>query len=119
MGRRADGELEMEILQILWECDGPLQTADVQERLSGHLAYTSVATVLSRLTTKGLVNKEQVGRSFAYVAAITRQDWYAARMLAVLHETPDHRSLLAGFVDRLSKKDREALRTFLSGGDKK
>jgi predicted transcriptional regulator len=34
-------------------------------------------------------------------------------MLKLLKETPDHQTLLAGFVSKLSKKDREALRAML------
>ena len=52
MSKRADGELELEVLHILWGSEQPLHIGEVQELLEGNLAYTSVATVLARLTTK-------------------------------------------------------------------
>ncbi|NDA78851.1 MAG: hypothetical protein EBY07_13920 [Actinobacteria bacterium] len=45
MRKKGDGELELEVLRILWAADDALQPAEVQERLAEHLAYTSVATV--------------------------------------------------------------------------
>ncbi len=113
MVKRADGELEFEILTILWASVAPLQPSEVRERTSGDLAYTSVATVLTRLWEKGLVARTQTGRAYAYSAAVSRADWDSRRMAAVLDEAPDHHSLLAKFVGRLSKKDLAELRRVL------
>ncbi len=117
MRRKGDGQLELEVLQVLWMADDSLQPSDVQKRLAEPLAYTSVATILTRLTAKGLVVRQPNGRSFTYQAAMTQEDWNAARMLSLLKETPDHQTLLAGFVSKLSKRDREVLRAMLSEGE--
>lgn len=116
MRKRADGELEIEILKVLWDANEPLATSDVQERLHSDLAYTSVATVLSRLVDKRLVLRRPKGRSYVYESAISHDEWYANRMLAVLRETSNHRTLLAGFVGKLSSRDRQALRSLLEDG---
>ena len=113
MVKRADGELELEVLTILWEGAAPLQPAEVRERTRGNLAYTSVATVLTRLWEKGLVIRTQAGRAYAYSAAVSRDEWNSRRMTAVLDEAPDHHALLAKFVGRLSKKDLAELRRVL------
>lgn len=118
MTRRADGELELEILHILWNSSVPLQTAEVQERLTTSLAYTSVATVLSRLVAKELVQRHSSGRSFSYEATQSHDDWYAGRMLDLLRQTSNHRALLAGFVDKLSSRDRAALKALLEVEDR-
>ncbi len=117
MGKKGDGELELEVLRHLWAAGGPLQPAEVQQRLSSTLAYTSVATVLTRLVTKGLVNRQPMGRFFVYEAALSQDEWYAGRMMAIVRDTTNHSSLLAGFVSKLSSKDRAALRSILSDGD--
>ncbi len=114
MSRRADGALELEVLQILWAATEPLQATDVQAKLKKKLAYTSVATVLSRLCAKGLLSRTLSGRSYAYEPTVSHDDWYAGRMLALLSETPDHRQLLAGFIDKLSSQDLAALRNILN-----
>ena len=37
--------------------------------------------------------------------------------MAIVRDTTNHSSLLAGFVSKLSSKDRAALRSILSDGD--
>ena len=71
MGKKGDGELELEVLRILWAAGKPLQPAEVQQRLKSTLAYTSVATVLTRLATKGLATRQPMGRFFVYEAALS------------------------------------------------
>src|SRR5699024_7996149 len=56
MGRRALGELEAQVLRVLWEQSGPVSAGLIQEQLPGPSpAYTTVLTVLDRLAQKGLV----------------------------------------------------------------
>ena len=64
--------LELEIMQVLW-ADGPGNVAAVQERLAGELAYTTVQTMLNVLLRKKKVRRTQVGRAFAYEAAVSRE----------------------------------------------
>lgn len=104
------------MLQVLWSGSGPMTAADVRMSMTGDLAYTSVATVLSRLFAKGLVTRNPVGRTFRYEPVITREDWYASKMTAVLKEAPNHRLILAGFVGKLSKRDLNELRRLLADG---
>ena len=86
---------------------------EVRELLSGNLAHTSVATVLIRLCDKNQVKRTIAGRNFVYVASVSREDWYSNRMNAILNETKNHRELLAGFVGKLSKRDRKDLEHIL------
>ena len=50
------GELEQQVMVLLWRAGEPLTVADVQELLARDrdLAYTTVMTVLERLAKKGL-----------------------------------------------------------------
>jgi len=115
MAKRPDGALEHDILAVLWAADGPLQPSDVRDRLDVPLAYTSVATVLSRLHVKGLVTRTESGRAFAYQAAVDEAQLAARRIGAVLSTVTDREAVLAGFVRSLSKKDAKALRALLDG----
>jgi predicted transcriptional regulator len=112
-GRRAPGALEAEVLAILWGAEGPLAAADVQERLGGDLAYTTVVTILSRLHEKGVADREKQGRSFRYHAVEDEPGLAARRMTNVLDSEPDRRSVLARFVSNLSKSDERELRKLL------
>ena len=113
MAKRPDGALEREIMTVLWAAGGPLPAAEIRARLSTKLAYTSVATVLGRLHTKGLVRRAETGRAFAYEACIDGSRLAAQRMGEVLAGASDTGRVLAGFVGSLSKKDVRALRAML------
>ena len=64
--------LELEIMQVLWEA-GPCTVADVQPKLQGELAYTTVQTMLNVLLRKGKVKRVQEGRAFRYRPAVSRE----------------------------------------------
>jgi predicted transcriptional regulator len=63
--------LELQIMQVLWD-GGPGTVSAVQERLGSDLAYTTVQTMLNVLLRKKKVRRAQVGRAFAYHAAVSR-----------------------------------------------
>ncbi|HWU76046.1 MAG TPA: BlaI/MecI/CopY family transcriptional regulator [Rhodanobacter sp.] len=74
---------EADVMQSLWD-HGPSLVAEVRERLSDELAYTTVLTVLRTLEGKGYVGHEEEGRGHRYFAGIKQQ---AARKNAVQHLT--------------------------------
>ena len=65
--------LELECLKVLWTL-GEGNVKDVRQALTGSrpLAYTTVMTVLDRLTRKGGVARRKVGRAFVYVPVLSR-----------------------------------------------
>jgi predicted transcriptional regulator len=64
--------LELQIMQVLWD-GGPGTVADVQSRLAGGLAYTTVQTMLGVLLRKKKVRRQMVGRAYVYRPAISRE----------------------------------------------
>lgn len=115
MGRRPDGALERDIMDVLWGADGPLTPAEVSERLDVDLAYTTVMTVLARLHEKGRAHRELQGRAFAYTAAVSESELAGGQMNAVLSSANDREGALGGFIGGLSRRDRAALRRLLGG----
>jgi predicted transcriptional regulator len=73
-------ELELECMQVLWKHPGA-SVAQVRSALARPLAYTTVMTVLDRMTTKGLVERRKNGRAWLYNALL---DLESARRNAVL-----------------------------------
>ncbi len=63
--------LELEIMQVLWE-HGASTAAEVQPRLKGDLAYTTVQTMLTVLLKKDKVTREAEGRAHRYRAAVSK-----------------------------------------------
>jgi predicted transcriptional regulator len=112
-GRRPDGALEDAVLHVLWSHDEPLLPSSIREELPMDLAYTSVATVLVRLVEKGIVGREAIGNAYGYFAAVDEATLIARRMTAVLEQSSDRRTALAGFVGSLGKRDAKLLRALL------
>lgn len=116
MTRRADGELESEVLRALWTLDRPASPSDVIDAMDTDLAYTSIATVLGRLCDKGLVTRQRVGRAYAYVTVSSEADLTAQRLRSVLETASDRRSALVGFAQALDPDDAAQLAAILNDG---
>jgi predicted transcriptional regulator len=111
--RRPAGQLEGEILAVLWAASEPLSAGDVQAALGGSLAYNTVHTILTRLQAKGrVVRVGAIGRS-AYQASKGEAEAAADRMRAVLDGGGDRTEILMRFVTTLNKSDEAALRAAL------
>jgi predicted transcriptional regulator len=74
---------EADVMRVLWD-HGPSVVAEVRERLTDELAYTTVLTILRTLETKGYVAHQEEGRVHRYFAAVKEQ---AARRSALRHLT--------------------------------
>ena len=66
--------LELECLKTLWKI-GEASVKDVRDDLAASrgLAYTTVMTLLDRLTRKGAAARRKVGRQFLYSAVLPRE----------------------------------------------
>lgn len=112
--KRPDGALEADVLGVLWSAgDEAFTPAEVNERLGTGLAYTTVMTVLTRLWRKGLAERVQQGRAFAYRAVLTESELATRKMGETLNGVDDRASALAGFVGSLSNRDVSHLRRLL------
>jgi BlaI family transcriptional regulator, penicillinase repressor len=65
------GDLQLRIMQALWD-RAEATVAEVHQALAAEhdLAYTTIATMLRKMETRGLVRHRQDGRSFVYRAAV-------------------------------------------------
>jgi predicted transcriptional regulator len=111
--KRARGELEAEVLDLLLRADGALTAGDVAERLGGGLAYSTVVTILTRLYAKRLLTRTPRGRAYAYVPVTDDPGFAARRMRTVLDERTDRAAVLARFADGLTAADAQLLRRLL------
>lgn len=116
MGRRkrkvpSMGPLERRAMDVVWAADGRYLTPrQVADGLGEDLAYTTVTTLLTRLTEKGLLSRRRRGRAWAYRARTTRTEHAALAMLHVLDEAEDHPGVLMTFIGELSPEQHAALR---------
>ena len=68
-------DAELEILQVLWQ-DGPATVRTVNEQLSKsrEVGYTTTLKIMQLMLEKGLVQRDDEGRSHIYRAAVREQD---------------------------------------------
>lgn len=81
------GELEQQIMAVLWRSRKPLLVRDVQEALRAQnrdLAYTTVMTVMDRLAKKEALERELDGRAWRYRPRKTCVDLHVEEILMLL-----------------------------------
>ncbi len=116
-GRRVAGELETIVLGVLWAAENPLTPGQTRQALArnGHdLAYTSVATTLTRLHDKGLVERTAVGRTHSYTPTATAAREVADRMRGLLGDGRGRAVVLSHFVAGLTADDEATLLALLA-----
>lgn len=108
------GPLESEVLRIVWEL-GTVTVKEVHDRILAdpdrELAYTSVTTVLNRLTNKGWLACDKKGRSFTWRSLVSQQQAKALQSYEQLNQflavsNPD---VVAAFADNLDPSSVEQL----------
>jgi predicted transcriptional regulator len=71
------GALQGQVMAILWQRESATVREvldDLNKKRKRKLAYTTVLTLVSRLWSRGLLEREQEGRGFRYRAAKTRDE---------------------------------------------
>ncbi len=110
-------------MDTLWGAgDAWLTVRDVHERLSKErdIAYTTVMTVLDRMTHKQIVEREREGRAWKYRPTHSRGEMTAEVMRQALGEFAEgadghgRAAALVAFVGEASESDRQALRDALA-----
>jgi predicted transcriptional regulator len=101
--------LESAILAVLSAADATMSAGDVRAALGEELAYTTVVTVLGRLTDKGLVLRVRDGRAHRYSIVRDPAVVTAWRMRRLLDSDQNRAAALARFVGDLSDEDEELL----------
>jgi predicted transcriptional regulator len=111
------GSLETEILKIVWELESAT-VKDIHDRILSNpdreLAYTSVTTVLNRLTQKGWLTCDRQGRSFTWHPLISAAEAQAIQAYEQLQQflavgNPDVVAAFADSLDRASIEQIESI----------
>jgi len=70
------GDLQLRIMKVLWERREATvaEVLDALDDADASLAYTTIATMLRKMETRGLVAHRAEGRSFIYRASVAAED---------------------------------------------
>jgi predicted transcriptional regulator len=111
------GPLETEILQIVWQLDSAT-VKDIHDQILSdpdrELAYTSVTTVLNRLTQKGWLSCDKQERSFVWYPRISAAEAQTIQAYEQLQQflavgNPDVVAAFADSLDRASIEQIESI----------
>lgn len=114
---RARGELEGEVMRILWEQPQPVSARQIQDSFTGRTpAYTTLMTALDRLEKKGrVVRLGDSPRKVQFRATRSGEEHASAAMLSALAEAGDREAALLRFAGTLAPGDMDVLRRALDG----
>lgn len=74
---QALGQLEAQVMEAVWDAGEAVSVEDVRSRLEEQgkdAAYTTIMTTMSRLFDKDLLVREQRGRAYYYLPALSRSE---------------------------------------------
>ncbi len=99
LGGHSLGELEAQIMDIVWEMNRPVTTTDVfrvmYERRT--LSYSTIMLTMAKLAKKGILIQERTGErkkdAFVYTSQIGREDM-AQRLMEDIAQKLLHTSLV-------------------------
>jgi predicted transcriptional regulator len=93
--------------------------AEVQAAVGGDLAYTTVMTILVRLHEKGVIQREKLGRAYAYRPVVEETTVVADQVRRLLERGNDRTAVLQGLIDGLDPDDAQVLRDLLADAGRK
>lgn len=117
-------DAEWTVMKVLWE-RGTSTLGEVVRELEGRLAWKprTVQSLIRRLTDKGALAVEAVGREFRYSPAVAQDQCQHEESVSFLDRVFNGRltPFVAGMMEReeVSKDDLAALRQMLAEAEKK
>lgn len=99
-------------MEVLWAAPGALRGREVADRLPGY-AYTTIATILDRLSRKGQLRRTADGRVHRYATTGTAGTHAAKAMSEALGAVDDPADALSQFVAAMPDEQVDALRSAL------
>lgn len=111
------GSLEQQIIDILWKAKKPLKPMEVLKQLDGDYAYTTIMTVLKRMSDKKVLARKMVGKAFVY-SPVSGKEAYIKNSLGTLYGSlvKNYGELaISQFVDIIknNQEDMDLLKQFI------
>lgn len=117
------GELESEVMEIVWHRKSEVLVKDITGILGKkrQIAYTTVMTIMTRLTDKGVLARRLEGQSYLYKPKFTREQFVARAVHGIFSSAVSTlgEEVLTHFVkeiQKISPKKRQELLKKLSEG---
>ena len=113
------GQLEQQVMEIVWRSgDREVTAREVADALPCY-AYTTIATILNRLSRKGALRRRSEHNTNMFAAIASRADRAAASMRETFRTSGDPQGALQSFAKTLTVGETTALRTALDEASSK
>ena len=114
-------DLQLDLMRVLWRA-GELNVADATAALAERgLAHTTVATLLTRLEKRGVVESRREGRLLVYRSCVTEAQVRRSMVSSLISQVfrGDSKALLAHLVSEreVAPGDLEQVRALLADAD--
>ncbi|MFJ8814818.1 BlaI/MecI/CopY family transcriptional regulator [Amycolatopsis thermoflava] len=111
-GVRGFGELEVVVMDRLWDREGTSTVREVFEdlRQAREIAYTTVMSTMDNLHRKGWLSRKKQGKAFLYWPALTREQYGAQLMRDALDAGGNPSLVLSHFLEQMSEEEAATLR---------
>jgi predicted transcriptional regulator len=111
------GSLQAKIMDITWKAERPLKPAEVLEQLGEGYAYTTVMTILKRLSERKILTRKMEGKVYLYSPVSCRKDFVETNLKDIFGDLVNSygKTAIANFVDvvKNNKEDMTLLRKYL------
>lgn len=114
------GELESEVMEIIWQSPSPVSVRVITETLQKKrkIAYTTVMTIMGRLVDKGLLKRQESGKAYIYQPAYSKDRFLTrvSRQIIKNFIASFGKPAVAHFaeeIDKLTPAKRKSLRKLL------
>ena len=107
---------ELAVMQAVWVFEPPVARSQIETRLPGDMALTTLLTLLGRLQEKGFLRIEKEGRRSLYIPLVAQKDYQAAQSRRFVDQVfgGSISAFAAALCDQgLSKEELEELRRLL------
>ena len=107
------GDLQARVLRAVWKLGKPASAREIHERVvrQHQVELLTVITVLNKLVTKGVLNREKRADVFHYHARHPEEEFMASASRRVMERVLSlgHKAISASLVDVLAERDPEQL----------
>jgi len=108
---RALGDLEAQVMRMIWQRGQPVTVRDIvgDLRRDRPIAYTTVMTVMGNLCKKGWLRRQADGRAYRYEPVVSGEEYSAGLMRQALSASTDRHAVLLRFMEQMSAEEAGAL----------
>ena len=110
---------ELEIMRVIWKTGEPITVTEIGELMKDKdWKRTTIATLLARLTEKGMLNTERRGRTMYYTARVSARKYKKGQAMNLIQNLfgGSVRDLIVSLAeeDTLSDEDMKELKDFFA-----